>query len=140
MRPTQTRHTGTAHMTWHFRAKDGGAFVKLSYVPPIEGKDEAEKTILEDVRQKVQEEGYRPWWMIGPSEIFFVKGKPWLEVRVHLLDGIFERLPEGRRTWTDGPTIVLGSSSRAPRSPKSNVSDPLFSSSTEADVRGQSGT
>lgn len=85
------------------RDKDGGAFVKFSYdaapatapppaptespadeVPP-ESQQAPQDAAAIDVERIVQEhlaqatEPYKPWYVLGPSRSFVVRGRPWLE-------------------------------------------------------------
>lgn len=64
------------------RNKDGGVFVKFTYQ---QSGDDALKDIMEDVRNASIKKGGFPTWtglkQIS-GDIWPVKGKPWLEVRL----------------------------------------------------------
>ncbi|KAM0751298.1 hypothetical protein T439DRAFT_313608 [Meredithblackwellia eburnea MCA 4105] len=94
------------------REKDGGAFVKFSYIPPETPYEESERTpeeqkALEDRCKEILEKeaqdavavrGYKPWFVMGESRVFLVKGKPWLED--------MNRFPNGKiRVEFEGPEI-----------------------------------
>ena len=72
------------------RDKDGGCFVKISYVPPriatSEGSGKsAELVVNEAVESWLREQlsksvnQYKPWYIYGQSSVFIVKGQPWIE-------------------------------------------------------------
>lgn len=69
------------------REKDGGVFVKVSYLPPNSMKYKSnEKTIVGEsiekwLRNKVASSNiqYKPWFVFGPQQVHLVKGEPWLE-------------------------------------------------------------
>ncbi|KAG0655356.1 mitochondrial escape protein 2 [Rhodotorula mucilaginosa] len=87
------------------RAKDGGAFVRLSYSVPedvvdawrsaltLDAQDEAEKAakskemetrvtslIEREARDALVKSGFRPWFSLGrPCRAFLVQGVPWME-------------------------------------------------------------
>ena len=67
------------------RSKDGGAFVRFSFVPPtpayadgaaVEGTQDEERVlqiIEKESRDAVSSRGYKPWFTWGESRAFLVK-------------------------------------------------------------------
>lgn len=69
------------------RSKDGGAFVRFSFVPPspayaeegaaVEGTQEEEGRVLnvveKEARAAIASRGYKPWFTWGESRAFLVK-------------------------------------------------------------------
>ncbi|KAK9895624.1 hypothetical protein P389DRAFT_152177 [Cystobasidium minutum MCA 4210] len=85
------------------REKDGGAFVKCSYIPdkPAPGQeDTALKEITDRVISHYNEKGDRPWYTWKTSRAHLVKGKPWLE-------DILNRFPSRdlKVEFTSGPEL-----------------------------------
>jgi len=71
------------------RAKDGGLFVHISFIPPritsSEGQKSAELLVNEAVESWLREQinksavQYKPWYIFGQSQVHIVKGRPWTE-------------------------------------------------------------
>ncbi|KAI5481498.1 mitochondrial escape protein 2 [Pseudohyphozyma bogoriensis] len=93
------------------REKDGGAFLKFSYIPPhpnleqvqdpLELRKLEEETIAileKEARDAIAAKGFKPWFAFANSKAFFVRGKPWMED--------MNRFPNSRiRVEFEGPVI-----------------------------------
>lgn len=85
------------------REKDGGAFVRCSYIPDSTVAGQAD-TSLEDLQKKIT--SYydslveRPWYTWRASRAHLVKGKPWRE-------DIINRFPSStlRLEFQEGPEL-----------------------------------
>lgn len=65
--------------------KEGGIFVRYKY-QDSEGDGTAVETIEEQLRTSLADQGGIPSWAnLGRSEVWAVKGNPWIEVRASQL-------------------------------------------------------
>lgn len=86
------------------REKDGGAFVRCSYIPDTEVAEGRADTSLEDLTRQVTTHydnlAERPWYSWRTSRAHLVKGRPWRE-------DILNRFPSNtlRLEFQDGPEL-----------------------------------
>ena len=86
------------------REKDGGAFVRCSYIPDSTVAGGQADTSLQDIRKRVTQYydslGERPWYSWRTSRAHLVMGRPWRE-------DIMNRFPSPtlRLEFQDGPEL-----------------------------------